>query len=308
MALAGAALAASPALATAQPLGSRVLYLGMRGSDVRTLQRDLTLSGFATSVSGVFNPATRGHVIAFQRRYRLAADGVAGSSTIAKLKAVAAAKQRLGTAASSSGTANTGAASLGSTTSTPSKPPSTKSKTTTTTTTTPTATTPTTGTTTTGGAGMGPGPNDGPVEPVTLDTADGLAVAPADAPPAIVELIAAANRIAHLPYIYGGGHDLYHGNPVALDAGYDCSGSVSFALHGAGLLAEPLDSSQFETWGTPGAGLWITLYTNPGHVYMNVGGLWFDTGAQSGANGNDRWSVTRASPASGFIELHPTNW
>jgi peptidoglycan hydrolase-like protein with peptidoglycan-binding domain len=303
VALAGAALAASPALATAQPLGSRVLYVGMRGADVRTLQRDLTIVGFTTRANGIFNRGTFSHVVAFQRRYRLAADGVVGPMTAAKLEAVVVARQRLGSAASSSGTAQTGAASLGSTSSnTTAKPKST------TTTTTTTTTTPTTGTTTSGGAGMGPDPNDGPVEPVTLDTADGLAVAPADAPPAIVELIAAANRIAHLPYIYGGGHNPYHGNPVALDAGYDCSGSVSFALHGAGLLAEPLDSSQFETWGTPGAGVWITLYTNPGHVYMNVGGLWFDTGAQSTANGNDRWSVTRASPASGFIELHPTDW
>ncbi|MGO9902071.1 MAG: peptidoglycan-binding domain-containing protein [Solirubrobacteraceae bacterium] len=286
----------------------------MRGSDVRTLQRDLTASGFATTASGVFGRITRNHVIAFQSRSGLVPDGVVGSLTLVKLEAAVASKQRSGKA-SSSETAKTGAASLGSTTTTTPSSATATTTTTTTTATTPTTTTttPTTTTTatstasTTGAAGAGPAPSDAPVEPVTLN-AEGLAVPPADAPPVIVELIAAANRISHLPYIYGGGHDLYQGDPVALDAGYDCSGSVSFALHGAGLLAEPLDSTQFESWGTAGAGSWITLYTNAGHVYMNVAGLWFDTGAQSFANGDDRWSATRASPAAGFMVLHPTGW
>ncbi len=294
-----AAGAATPALATAQPLGSRALYIGMRGADVRILQEDLTVAGFATPASAVFNRATLVHVIAFQRRYGLAADGVVGRITTAKLLAVVAAKRRLGAPASSE-TSKTGAASLtaGATaTSSGSTPASTTS--------TVTSTTTTTTTTTSSG---GPGPGDGQVEPTTLNPVTGLAQAPADAPSAIVNLIAAANRIAFLPYIYGGGHDLYHGNPVALDAGYDCSGSVSFALHGAGLLAEPYDSTQFETWGTPGVGQWITLYTNAGHVYMNVAGLWFDTAAQSSANGEDRWSTTRVSPADGFMVLHPTGW
>ncbi len=291
----------------------------MRGPDVRTLQRDLTALGLTTTANGVFNRVTRSHVLAFQRRYQLAADGVVGALTIAKLEAVVASKRSLGATASSSGTAKTGAASLVS--ATPSTPSSQKPKTpstptpmpTSTTSTTPTPTTPTTTTppaatgTTTGAGGIGTEPSNAPIEPVTLN-ADGLAVPPADAPAAIVELIAAANRISHLPYIYGGGHAVYHGNPVALDAGYDCSGSVSFALHGAGMLSEPLDSTEFESWGMQGAGRWITMYTNDGHVYMKVGGLWFDTGAQSYANGEDRWSTTRMSPSAGFMVVHPRGW
>jgi peptidoglycan hydrolase-like protein with peptidoglycan-binding domain len=299
-------LAASPALAVAQPLGSRALSVGMRGPDVRTLQVDLTMSGFVTTPTAYFSRGTRNHVISFQRRYGLAADGVVGSLTAGRLVAVAKAKSSKGNIVSAA-TAGSGAAGLSSTTttsSTTSKPSSAKTKSTTTTTT--TSTTSTTTTSSNGGAGMGQSPNGTPVENATI--VGGLAVPPPNAPPAIAELIAAANRIAFLPYIYGGGHADYQGNPVALDSGYDCSGSVSFALHGAGMLSEPLDSTEFETWGSPGAGSWITLWANGGHVYMNVAGLYFDTAAQGYSNNNDRWSTTRISPASGFVEVHPTNW
>jgi len=128
---------------------------------------------------------------------------------------------------------------------------------------------------------------------------DGLAVAPADAPAAVKEVIAAANAIATLPYRYGGGHASW------TDTAYDCSGSTSFALHGAGLIAAPEDSGELESYGQPGPGAWITLYANGGHVYMNIAGLWFDTAAQSTANGDDRWSTTRISPSSGFVVRHP---
>jgi len=116
---------------------------------------------------------------------------------------------------------------------------------------------------------------------------------------AVKEVIAAANAIATLPYIYGGGHATWN------DTGYDCSGSTSFALHGAGLISAPEDSGELESYGQPGAGSWITLYANGGHVYMNIAGLWFDTAAQSSSNGNDRWSTTRISSASGFVVRHP---
>jgi peptidoglycan hydrolase-like protein with peptidoglycan-binding domain len=316
-------LAAGPVVASAQSLGSPALVLGMRGPEVRTLQVDLTLSGFATGESGVFNHATRREVIAFQRRFGLSADGVVGPATAGQLVAVAKAKTALKSSSTpASATTSNGAASLATASSSKTSAPSTTAAgtsastagtpaagTSTSPTTTTSTSTITTGTSTitTGGAGMGTEPNSAPVESATLN-ADGLAVAPADAPPVIAEVIAAANQIAFLPYIYGGGHSDYQGNPVALDAGYDCSGSVSFALHGANLLSEPLDSTEFESWGTPGAGQWITLWTNAGHVYMNVAGLWFDTAAQSAANGEDRWSTTRISSASGFMELHPTGW
>lgn len=138
----------------------------------------------------------------------------------------------------------------------------------------------------------------GPVEKATIDS-DGLAVAPPDAPQAVVNVINAANQIATKPYIYGGGHGKWK------DAGYDCSGSVSFALHGGGLLTTTEDSSQFESYGAAGAGQWITIYANAGHAYMEVAGLWFDTAAQSRSNGNNRWSTQRVSSANGFTVRHP---
>ncbi len=131
---------------------------------------------------------------------------------------------------------------------------------------------------------------------------NGLAVAPADAPAVVKNVIAAANAIAFKPYIYGGGHASW------VSAGYDCSGSVSYALHGGGLVEQTEDSTQFESYGSGGAGTWITLYTNAGHVYADIAGLWFDTAAQRPTNGNDRWSPQRASPAAGFIERHPTGY
>ena len=117
---------------------------------------------------------------------------------------------------------------------------------------------------------------------------NGMAIAPIGAPPQVVAAIAAANSIARKPYIYGGGHASFYSR------GYDCSGSVSFALHGAGLLNRPLDSSDFMSWGRPGAGKWITVYTNPGHAFVMIAGLRFDTGYR------DRIAIARgAAPGSG---------
>src|SRR5215213_11374419 len=107
--------------------------------------------------------------------------------------------------------------------------------------------------------------------------ADGLAVAPASAPRRVARIIAAGNAIAETPYRYGGGHGSWR------DSGYDCSGSVSYALHGAGLLDVALDSSAFASWGERGRGDWVTVRTNPGHAYMIVAGLRFDTSARRGA-------------------------
>src|SRR3954464_12471081 len=100
----------------------------------------------------------------------------------------------------------------------------------------------------------------------------GMAIPPADAPPEVVNAINAANAIAGKPYKYGGGH------AVVEDSGYDCSGSVSYALRGAGLLTTPLDSSSFMRWGLAGKGKWFTIYTNPGHAFVIIAGLRFDTG------------------------------
>ena len=118
---------------------------------------------------------------------------------------------------------------------------------------------------------------------------DGTAVAPDDAPEPVKRVIQAGNAIAKFPYKWGGGHGAWK------DSGYDCSGSVSFALAGAGLLDAPLASGGFATWGEPGPGEWITIYTNPGHMFMVVAGLRFDTSGRGRAG--TRWQ--RASRSTG---------
>src|SRR3954469_921762 len=115
---------------------------------------------------------------------------------------------------------------------------------------------------------------------------DGTAAAPADAPPQIQQAIWTANQIQDKPYIYGGGHKDF------VDDGYDCSGTVSFMLHGGALLDTPLDSSSFMKWGESGPGAWLTGYPNPGHAYALIAGLRLDTSAAG--------VTTRATKAAGF--------
>lgn len=124
----------------------------------------------------------------------------------------------------------------------------------------------------------------------------GYAQAPANAPAAVKQVIAAGNAIAGLPYLWGGGHGSFHANA------YDCSGSVSYALAAAGLLSSPLDSTGFESWGQPGPGKWITVYANAGHAWMVVAGWRFDTVALA-ADGT-RWTRAMTSTA-GFVARHP---
>jgi cell wall-associated NlpC family hydrolase len=125
---------------------------------------------------------------------------------------------------------------------------------------------------------------------------NGLAVAPASAPAEVKAIIAAGNEIATKPYKYGGGHGRWN------DTGYDCSGSISYALHGAGLLDTALDSTGFMSWGEAGRGTWVTIRANAGHAYMIVAGLRFDTSARR-QTGN-RWSDEMRS-ASGYTGRHP---
>jgi hypothetical protein len=124
---------------------------------------------------------------------------------------------------------------------------------------------------------------------------DGTAIAPDDAPEPVKRVIQAANAIASLPYKWGGGHGAWRDN------GYDCSGSVSFALAGAGLLGSPLTSGGFVDWGAEGLGEWITIYTNPGHIFMIVAGLRFDTSGQGRAG--TRWQDAPRT-TSGFAVRH----
>ncbi len=125
---------------------------------------------------------------------------------------------------------------------------------------------------------------------------DGLAIAPEDAPEAVKQIIAAGNKIAKLPYKWGGGHGRWE------DSGYDCSGSVSYALRGAGLLKSPLASYDYFGWGQSGKGQWVTISTNSGHMYMTVAGLRFDTSGR-GPRGS-RWQKDMRS-SSGFQIRHP---
>jgi cell wall-associated NlpC family hydrolase len=138
-----------------------------------------------------------------------------------------------------------------------------------------------------------------PTVPGALATLAGeRAVAPASAPTAVKQVIAAANRIRATPYIWGGGHTRWW------DKGYDCSGSVSYALHGAGLLEAPLVSGSFMTWGEPGPGKWITIYANKEHVYMVVAGLRWDTGGDPTGVTGPRWHAEPPYPK-GFVVRHP---
>ncbi|MGZ4237779.1 MAG: NlpC/P60 family protein [Solirubrobacteraceae bacterium] len=130
---------------------------------------------------------------------------------------------------------------------------------------------------------------------------DGTVSAPASAPAAVRNAIAAANQIAFTPYVFGGGHGSFN------SSGYDCSGSVSYALHGGGLLSSPEDSSQLESYGSSGPGQWITIWANSGHTYMQIAGLFFDTSGATG-RGGDRWSRTNPSGTSGYVVRHPTGY
>ena len=141
---------------------------------------------------------------------------------------------------------------------------------------------------------------------------DGTAAAPADAPAEVQKAIWAANKIQDKPYVYGGGH------AEVEDDGYDCSGTVSYALHHAGLLETPLDSGSFMRWGESGKGLWITVYTNPGHAYAVIAGLRLDTSMatisrahkrqfKKASERGPRWRPSERS-SRGYKKRHPVGY
>jgi hypothetical protein len=134
-----------------------------------------------------------------------------------------------------------------------------------------------------------------PTEKATIG-ADGLVAAPASAPEAVKAMIEAGNQIATKPYKYGGGHGQWD------DTGYDCSGSMSYVMHAAGLLDEALDSTGFESYGESGEGQWVTIYANSGHSYMLIAGLRFDTSGR--ADDGSRWHESARS-SSGYTVRHP---
>jgi cell wall-associated NlpC family hydrolase len=135
---------------------------------------------------------------------------------------------------------------------------------------------------------------------VTADVLEnGIALPPLQSPAEVRQIIEAGNAIARTPYKWGGGHGRW------LDTGYDCSGSVSFALASAGLLGGPLDSGRLMSWGSPGPGRWITIWSSPGHVFLIVAGVRFDTSGTRTTG--SRWQASMRSTA-GFVARHPAGF
>jgi hypothetical protein len=154
-------------------------------------------------------------------------------------------------------------------------------------------------TTNSGGAGFQATPATVPGLRAKISADGRTAIPPEGAPDAVKAAIIAANKITRKPYIYGGGHATFK----KIARGYDCSGTVSWALGNAGLLkGTPLDSSSFMRWGAPGKGAWVSVYTNPGHAYAYIAGLRLDTSG-SGEEG-PRWRTDKRSNA-GFKVRHP---
>jgi peptidoglycan hydrolase-like protein with peptidoglycan-binding domain len=231
-------------------LGDRGLRTGMRGRDVKDLQRLLNRAGFRTPISGNYARHTARSVAAFQRAAGLDPSGVVGRRTVRALRGAAA---------------SGGMAPMATPAETSASRPAT--------------------------APVG-GPAPGQVATISQD---GLAVAPSGAPQVVVDLISAGNEIATTPYRYGGGHGSFY------DDAYDCSGSVGYALHGAGLLDHTVTSGDLESWGVPGPGSWITVYANADHTFLVVAGIRFDTSGQKRTG--SRWQPMDRS-TDGFVVRH----
>jgi len=287
--LAAALVAAAFLAASAQ---AKPLEKGDRGQRVVKLQRALHLS----PADGVFGPGTTRAVKRFQRRHDLSADGVVGAGTWRMIRRARRASR---------GRRATGARRAGRSTSRGSSVRMLQRR------------------LRVGADGVfGPGTAravkrfqrrrgmaaDGVVGPATwaalgvrgrrpvLKRARTRAVGRPGVPKAVARAIAAANRIARKPYLYGGGHASFNA------PGYDCSGSISYVLHHAGRLRRPLDSGALASYGAPGPGRYITIYSNPGHAYMVIRGRRYDTTARR--TGGSRWtSIERA--AGGYTVRHP---
>ncbi len=155
-------------------------------------------------------------------------------------------------------------------------------------------------TTDSGSSAPAPAPAAPPVSGQTaVLNSDGSASPPAGAPPAVVNAINAANAIRDTPYVWGGGHGSFD------SSGYDCSGAVSYALHGGGLLDSPLDSTGLMSWGESGAGQWITVYANSGHAYAVIAGLRWDTSGTGGSGPSWSTSLDGYLDPSAYSVRHP---
>ncbi|MEJ7796894.1 MAG: peptidoglycan-binding protein [Solirubrobacteraceae bacterium] len=244
-------------------LGDRTLREGSKGHDVRVLQNFLTRSGIRTSVDGAFGRGTTKNVRRFERAQRRRVDGRVTRLDVLVLRDVVRNGGAVAKAAGTGGALPRDAAPLK-----PAEPAE-------------------------------------PAEPAPLELGpgmkatvgdDGLAVAPASAPPVVQQVIKSGNEIATKRYIYGGGHGEWE------DDGYDCSGSVSYALHFAGLLENSMPSGGFMNWAEEGPGQWITVYAKGSHMYMVVAGLRFDTSGRSSAG--TRWQAS-TRPTGGYAVRHP---
>jgi hypothetical protein len=234
-----------PATAQAR-FGQRALSEGDRGSDVRTLQRDLTAVGLRTEIDGQYGPHTARRVKSWERRSEERVNGRVSRREARKI---------------------TGQVQRGVKVFQPAPAPE---------------------------------PTAAPAGADATLGADGLAVAPADAPEEVKGVIAAANKIVGKPYKYGGGHGRWE------DSGYDCSGAMSYALHGGGLLDRQLTSGDFMSWGRARKGAWITIFANSGHGFLKVAGLRFDTGWNNAGKG-PRWSE-KMRPTNGYTVRHPSGF
>ncbi|HEY2161995.1 MAG TPA: peptidoglycan-binding domain-containing protein [Solirubrobacteraceae bacterium] len=233
----GGATVTASASQSGKHLGDRVLWPGMTGHDVRVLQQYLTFAGYSTAITGSFDMATRGNVVAFERAQHLSTTGVVTLKVAKALRKAAIASLPHGT--------------------------------------------------------------------VRINS-DGTATAPVGAPSAVVSMVNAANRIIHTSYCYAGGHGSWNSSC------YDCSGSVGYVLHAAGMLSSPEPSGSMESWGSAGAGRWISVYANSGHVFMVIAGRAFDTADFGGPNipsgSGPRW---RSNPTGnladggGYVVRHP---
>ena len=145
-------------------------------------------------------------------------------------------------------------------------------------------------------------PSSGPTVPGNrARLRGGQAAAPNSAPLAVKKAIWAANQLYRKPYIFGGGHKSF------VDRGYDCSGTVSYALGGAGLLTSPISSTEFRKYGQCGRGRWITIYARNGHTYAIIAGLRLDTTPYLTAHDKwaPGWQMAERVPAAGFEARHP---
>jgi hypothetical protein len=130
---------------------------------------------------------------------------------------------------------------------------------------------------------------------------NGILVPPKAAPARVKQAIEYANRIRNKPYIFGGGHARWW------DRGYDCSGSVSYALRGGKFLSSPMPSGPLMNWGLNGSGRWITVYANPGHTYAVIAGYRWDTSGNTDGRTGPSWHED-VRGGSGFVARHPAGF